>query len=153
MEKAKLKILDADIGAQLEDIQQIFEKVTEQGNSFQDDEARLIRMAYYLHNLYNAFEDLFEIVAGHFENNIEDPSKWHKLLLKRMATEIEGVRPALISRETHLLLGELRAFRHLFRHAYSIQLDPQKVQANYSKALQLKETYKDDIALFLNKLG
>jgi len=153
MEKAKLKILDADIGAQLEDIQQIFEKVTEQGNSFQDDEARLIRMAYYLHNLYNAFEDLFEIVAGHFENNIEDPSKWHKLLLKRMATEIEGVRPALISRETHLLLGELRAFRHLFRHAYSIQLDPQKVQANYSKALQLKETYKDHIALFLNKLG
>lgn len=153
MEKAKLRILEADIGAQLQDIEQIFEKVTEQGDSFQDDEARLIRMAYYLHNLYNAFEDLFEIVAGHFENNIEDPSKWHKLLLKRMATEIEGVRPALISKETHLLLGELRAFRHLFRHAYSIQLDPQKVQANYSKALQLKETYEDDIALFLSKLG
>lgn len=36
------------------------------------------------HNLYCAFEDLFKIVAETFENHIQDKSKYHQELLKRM---------------------------------------------------------------------
>ena len=34
-------------------------------------------LAYWLHNLYCAYEDLFKIIAKFFENRIEDPSRFH----------------------------------------------------------------------------
>jgi hypothetical protein len=64
-------------------------------------------LGYQLHNLYCAFEDLFKIVSETFENHIQDKSKYHQELLKRMTISIEGVRPPLppiagIQRRIHL---------------------------------------------------
>lgn len=85
--------------------------------------AAIESLGYQLHNLYCAFEDLFKIVAAAFENHIEDKSRYHLELLKRMAIPIEGIRPALLSQESYTLLDNLRSFRHFFRHAYSYELD------------------------------
>ena len=56
-------------------------------------------MAYQLHNLYGGLEQLFEEVAGTFENQVEGEGN-HTGLLRRMKLRIEGIRPALLSPET-----------------------------------------------------
>ena len=39
---------------------------------------------YWLHNLYCAFEDLFKLVAGFWENTLAADGEFHGHLLKRM---------------------------------------------------------------------
>jgi uncharacterized protein YutE (UPF0331/DUF86 family) len=150
MEKERLSLLKASIEAQLKEIERIFAKIEErrQGKSV----AELESLAYQLHNLYCAFEDLFKIVAGFFENRIEERAKYHSELLRRMKISIEGVRPALLSEESYRLLDSLRAFRHFFRHAYSYELDPRKVALVVEDALKLKKLYQQDIDNFLEQL-
>jgi hypothetical protein len=84
--------------------------------------------AHQLCRLYNAFEQMGLRVAKAFENNIDDEQGWHTSLLKRLAIRIEGVRPALIPPDLKPPLQELKAFRHVFVHAYELQLDPAKLQ-------------------------
>lgn len=92
------------------------------------DKEKTVYLGYSLHNIYCAFEDLFKEIAKTFENQIEDPSRYHRALLKRMTLEVPGIRPALLSRETHKVLDELRRFRHMFRHAYTYELESRKVR-------------------------
>jgi hypothetical protein len=89
-------------------------------------------------------------VAETFENHIQDKSKYHQELLKRMAISIEGVRPRLLSQECFQLLDNLRSFRHLFRHAYSYELDERKVKIVLDDAFTLKGICRNDIDAFLN---
>lgn len=83
--------------------------------------------AHHLCRLYNAFEQMGLRVAKAFENNIDDEQGWHSALLNRLALRIEGVRPALLPQEMKLPLRELKAFRHVFVHAYELELDPEKL--------------------------
>lgn len=85
-------------------------------------------LAYQLHNLYCAFEDLFRIVAHFFENHIDERVGWHKELLGRMTLEIKGVRPRFISEAAYEFLSDLRGFRHVFRHAYGVELEAEKIK-------------------------
>ena len=67
-------------------------------------------------------------VAKAFENNIDDEQGWHSSLLNRLAIRITGVRPALIPPELKPPLQELKAFRHVFVHAYELVFDPAKLE-------------------------
>jgi hypothetical protein len=84
--------------------------------------------AHQLCRFYNAFEQMSLRVAKAFENNIDDEQGWHTSLLNRLAIQIEGIRPALIPSELKPPLRELKAFRHVFVHAYDLQLDPAKLE-------------------------
>jgi hypothetical protein len=44
---------------------------------------------------------------------------WHQVLLKQMANEVSGVRPAVISENTFVKLNEYRGFRHVVRNVYT----------------------------------
>jgi hypothetical protein len=61
-------------------------------------------------------------IAKAFENNIDDEEGWHMELIRRLSIEIPGVRPPLFSAELLADLQELRAFRHVVRHAYNLTL-------------------------------
>lgn len=150
MEEGSLNILKASVEAQKREIEKIFAKIEERRHGKGD--ANLESLAYQLHNLYCAFEDLFKIIANFFENRIEERAKYHRELLWRMKISIEGVRPALLSEESFQLLDSLRAFRHFFRHAYSYELDPKKVTLVLEDALKLKGIYQQDINHFLKQL-
>ncbi|OHB42524.1 MAG: hypothetical protein A3K25_05745 [Planctomycetes bacterium RIFOXYB12_FULL_42_10] len=151
MDKGKLTVLKADIDAQIREIETIYAKLDER----RQEENRLTgieSIAYQLHNLYCAFEDLFKIIANTFENNIQDKASYHMELLKRMAISIEGIRPSLVSQESYALLDNLRSFRHLFRHAYSYELDIRKVRIVLDDAMKLREIYRKDTNIFLENL-
>lgn len=148
MEKAKLAILQAETKKQMLEIDKIYLRINKRTKNL-NREVNVESVAYQLHNLYCAFEDLFKIVAETFENKIEEGLTYHKELLRRMSIAIEGIRPNIISEESLNLLSELRAFRHFFRHAYSYQLDVKKVKLVLGKALRLKEIFKKDLEKFM----
>jgi hypothetical protein len=151
MEKEKLILLKGEIQGQSRGIEKIYAKIEERKT--RRDIVNLESLAYQLHNLYCAFEDLFRIVADNFENYIEERRKYHRELLWRMSISIEGVRPALLSNESLKLLDSLRAFRHFFRHAYAYELDPKKVNIVLEDAFKLKRLYKKETKKFLQNLG
>ena len=151
MEKERLSTLKAAIEAQLGEIDRVYERIEKRRTG--QGPAYIESLAYQLHNLYCAYEDLFKIVAEYFENQIEDETRWHQELLWRMTLSIEGVRPALLSRESFRLLDSLRAFRHFFRHAYTYELDPRKVRLVLEDALAVRKKVLDDVHQFLQALG
>jgi hypothetical protein len=144
----KALTLKADIKANLEVIDQIYQRLDLQGDAIATDEQTIVT-GYHLHNLYNAFENIFQRVAETFENDISDHSRWHVLLLKRMTLDIEGVRPHLLSDESHRCLDELRRFRHLFRSMYTSTLDAERLGLVLRKARRLSELYRAEMEGFL----
>jgi hypothetical protein len=78
--------------------------------------------------LFTAVEDLLKATAKSFENNLDDTSKYHIELLRRMATEINGIRPAVLSDSSLKVLDKLRSFRHFIRHAYDYELDVEELK-------------------------
>jgi hypothetical protein len=125
--KQKMAILFSYMDKQITIIQKLYKKIEDSVNKGGITEQDTIFRAYYLHNIYSAFEQMFEQVAKTFENNIEDLSKYHILLLKRMNIEIYKIRPQLISDEIFIVLNELRKFRHIFRHGYEYDLDQKRL--------------------------
>lgn len=153
MGKDDLILLKADMTTQMAFVKATVDTVEERIQGAQaDDPVRLESIAYQLHNLYNAVEDLLKLVAAHFENHIADPSRWHTELLYRMTQEISGIRPALLSVESYRLLNGLRGFRHFFRHAYNVPIEFDQLQINIGRARQLYPHLAQDVDHFWQKL-
>ena len=95
---------------------------------------------------------MFKIVVTFFENQMEDLSKYHTNLLKRMMIKIEGTRPNLLSKESFKILDELRGFRHVFRHSYTYELDAERIIKLAEKSVRLKEIFSKDFKGFVDKL-
>ena len=80
----RLAVFLAEISAQFKEILKIhslIEKKAEELKRVPNNEDLIISLAYRLHNLYCAYEDMFKIIARFFENQIEDFSKYHSTLL------------------------------------------------------------------------
>lgn len=105
-------------------------------------------LGYLLHNLYCAFEDLFQEIAKTFENYIEDISKFHRELLKRMSLDIQGIRPKVLSQKSYFVLDELRGFRHIFRHSYDYELTPDRLNELKKNIIDNWQYIKEDIEDF-----
>lgn len=83
--------------------------------------------AHHLARLYNVIEQMAVRIAKTFENRLEEESGWHAELIRRLSIAIEGVRPAFFPDHLRQPLRELRAFRHVFTHAYDLELDRDKI--------------------------
>jgi len=152
MEQNQIGMLTANILKQQKLIEAIYGHIAKRKKGYTKDRVVLESLAYQLHNLYCAFEDLFRIVANYFDNHIDDPAGWHKELLGRMTLEIKGVRPRFISETAYEFLNDLRSFRHVVRHAYGIELEAEKIKLVLKKTLALKKIYQKDIVYFLAQL-
>lgn len=114
-----------------------------------DDDTLIVR-AYHLHSLYSAFENIFQNVAATFENSVDDMGRWHAQLVERMKLDMMPIRPALLNEQSFDVIDELRRFRHMFRHAYSMNLDAERLDLVVRKALLLKDLYGGQIRDFLD---
>ncbi len=149
--KPEIQTLKAEISADLQAIAEIYREI-DRLPADADAEYRPIVEAYFLHNLYTAFESIFQRVARVFGNGISDQSGWHADLLRRMSLDIEGIRPHVISREAYLALDELRRFRHLFRSGYRLHFEAGRLAAVRRAADDLRPLYARDFARFLQFL-
>ena len=82
--------------------------------------------AHHVSRAYNVLEQMARRVAKVFENDVDERG-WHAELIRRLSIRIEGVRPPLFADEVRQPLQELRAFRHVFVHAYDLTIDPDKL--------------------------
>jgi hypothetical protein len=153
MDAIKLSLLRAEIERQMDRITQVYDTLEQRIAELSSGGAPLVESAaYQTHNYYSAVEDLLQIVAKAFENNVVDLARWHSELIDRMTLHIPGVRPPLLSTQTATLLHRLRGFRHFFRHAYDVPLDPSEVQQNWNVTQQLRPLVEQDVATFLQAL-
>ncbi|MBE7436831.1 MAG: hypothetical protein HS115_00130 [Spirochaetales bacterium] len=141
-------LLQADLERQLQEINRVMAGIRELQPEW--DAVQLDSLGYRIHNYYCSWEDLFLIIARHFENHIEGSDRYHIQLLRRMQTTIPGVRPALLAESQAKLLDELRAFRHFFRHAYGAELDPRKLRILFSDILEGHAALLRCVSTFLN---
>jgi len=148
----KIIVLVNSIRRDLEAIAAIYEALENHPLGTDTPEDTLIVVAYYLHNLYNVFENIFQNIAAVFENSVDDVERWHSRLLERMRLNLMPLRPAVIDDAAYDALDELRRFRHLFRHAYAIRLDPQRLKLVVDKALALKAIYAKQLGQFVDFL-
>jgi len=148
----KILVLTNSIRRDMDSIASIYEELARHPLQQNTDADTLIVIGYQLHNLYNAFENIFQNIAAVFENSVDDVSQWHAQLLERMRLDMMPLRPAVIDNEAYDALDELRRFRHLFRHAYSLKLDPARLQLVTQKAHSLKATYRTQLEQFLEFL-
>ena len=109
--------------------------------------------AHHLCRMYNAIEQMALRVAKVFENNIDDEQGWHSALLNRLAIKIEGMRPALIPQDLKPPLQELKAFRHVFVHAYELELDPEKLSLLLKYARQVADRLPVLVEQFIRQVA
>lgn len=148
---SRLQILKSDIQTEMMAIEHIFAALPSDDAKLTEAKEAIVT-GYYLHNLYNAFESIFRLVAEAFENHVPDTSRWHTLLLDRMGRDIEGIRPRLFSDTAIEALDELRRFRHLFRHLYRYNLEMEGVQKALKQARRLQAVYREDLRQFIDFL-
>ena len=146
-----MRVLKADIAAARQAIERLYAQLSRYEGASASEEQTIV-IAYYLHNLYSAFEDVFQRVAETFENQVSDRTQWHAQLLRRMTLDIEGIRPQLLGSEAFNCLDELRRFRHVFRSAYAVSLDPERLVLVSEKARRLHAVYGDDFDRFVSYL-
>ena len=148
MDKGTFSVLEAELRARYRDISRIGDRIEARLGTFAHSAEGVDSMGYQLHNLYGAFEQLFEEIARFFENRVDEAS-YHTDLLRRMQLDIQGIRPALLSAETASGLDELRRFRHLFRHAYAAELDLEKVADLAARAAAIQRDVAGDLEQFM----
>ena len=92
-----------------------------------DRDAYLDAVALNLQSFYSGIERLFELIARHVDEAMPGGETWHRDLLRQMAREIEGRRPAVISEASAAGLEMCRRFRHLIRNLYAMDLAPERM--------------------------
>lgn len=147
----QIRLLQAEIRADLKAIEEAYGALNSTGQRVAEPE-RSIVVGYYLHVLYGLFESLFARIAIAFGNQITNKTQWHAQLLRRMSLNVEGVRPRVIGDETYECLDELRRFRHLFRSAYVLHFDPERLEFVLKHARRLEGLYRRDLEEFLSFL-
>lgn len=150
-----LDSLVIDVHTALQDIDAVYDKLTQTVSvdtqlHHSDDNAVVV--GYYLNVLYGLFENLFIVMESHFGSDLERSHQWHSRLLRRMTMEIPRVRPAVIGKGSYTHLNELRRFRHLFRNAYLMSFDPDRLGMVLASAWSLRESYRQDFEQFLDFL-
>jgi hypothetical protein len=153
--KNKIKILEADIEKEIENLELILKE-------FEKEVVPMLEHNYirnfdklavggYLHNIYNGIENIFKNIAKFFENNISK-EMYHSELLKRMTVNIKGIRPNVIDYELFVLLNDLKGFRHVFRHSYHFELDWEKERITAKRIPVIIDKLKVQINNFFAKL-
>jgi hypothetical protein len=84
-------------------------------------------LATMLHSFYTGIENIFKRVALEIDGDIPSGSASHSDLLTAMRRTTAS-RPPVISEELHVRLSAYLSFRHVFRHAYSFQLEWDKMR-------------------------
>lgn len=150
--KDKFLILERNVQGDLETIGRLYEALGSPDLGEEEAQETLIVVAYRLHSLYTAFENIFRNIAAAFENQLHERAGWHRELLQRMRLDLTPIRPAVIDTEAYEKLDELLRFRHVFRTLYGMELDSLRLRIVLRRALELEPLYRAQIERFLEFL-
>ena len=147
------KIIKEQIKFKLNDIDRLFseyELIFEKIKVEEPDLFDMTILGSVLHSFYNGLENIFEIIGKNIDNNVPSGNKSHQELLHQMASE-NGFRHEIISEDLYLRLREYATFRHFYRHAYSFQLNWEKMKPLVENISSVWKETKNTMLSFLNE--
>lgn len=93
----------------------------EKAEQAEPDSTELLALSALLHSFYTGVENVFKRIALEIDGAMPSGNRSHSELLLQMC-QASPSRPAVVSDDLKLRLGEYMDFRHVFRHAYSFDL-------------------------------
>jgi len=111
------------------------------------DRLRVDAAALRLQSLYTGIERCFLQVSRVLNGGTPDGGDWHRRLLERMGQPTEE-RPAVLREASIASLQELLRFRHLVRHLYAYELQPEPVERLRTLALALWPEVRGELNAF-----
>lgn len=101
-----------------------------------------------LHSIYTGYESIIERIVRALDGETPLGKDYHLKLLRRAITEIPHCRPSIITRETFIILDELRTYRHKFRHIYIYMISPSRIIELAEQGIKSFEFFNRDIEEF-----
>ncbi len=133
--KATYLAVAGRIRRDLQELNQVVERtqqIWQQGSTLTQ---ALAETSYYvdavalnLHGFYAGLERILEVIADGVDQSKPAGANWHRELIQQLTVEIRGIRPAVLSAATRDRLDRYRGFRHVVRHVYTFNLDPQQIE-------------------------
>jgi hypothetical protein len=103
--------------------------------------------ALRLQSFYTGIERCFVQIVRVLNGGPPEGADWHRRLLERMGVASD-VRPVVLAAATVRRLGEFLRFRHVVRHLYAYELEPEQVERLLSHALDLWPTVDREFVAF-----
>jgi hypothetical protein len=113
---------------------------------------REIVVGKMVHDCYQAIETAIErmVIAIDQERPVGD--RYHFEMLRRAATVVEGLRPAIITKSLEQDLHALRSFHHVVRHAYG-DFDYVRAAPNVEIAVRAARSALTEVTAFAQAMG
>jgi len=144
--KEQIKFKINDIDKLFSEYDLIFKKIETQAPDLFD----MTILGSVLHSFYNGLENIFEIIAKNIDGNVPNGNKSHQELLHQMASE-NSKRNEVLNEELYLKLREYATFRHFYRHAYSFQLNWEKMNPLIDNLHMVWNEVKLNLENFINE--
>jgi len=109
-------------------------------------------LAAILHSFYSGVERLLKRVAVEVDGAAPRGEFWHTELLESMA-KASPKRPAVLTETLGETLQEYMDFRHVFRHAYTVELRWRKMAPLALTMQATLERVEHELSAFLNAIG
>ena len=114
--------------------------------------ARRTSIAGGIEGVYSGLEGILKGIAEDIDGHVPQGSAWHAKLLETLSLDVPGVRPAVLTLETHGLLDELRRFRHAVRSNYGIDLRDPDIDANLERVRRAVPLFRRDFDAFVRAM-
>lgn len=108
--------------------------------------AELVLVAVNLHGWYTALETLLERIARLLDDDVPTGPTWHSDLIEQMEVDVPGVRPSVVPLDADADVHELRKFRHFFRNAYLLELDPARIREHADRLVRVHQLVQPAVA-------
>lgn len=105
-------------------------------------------LAAMLHSFYTGVENIFKRISIEIDENLPQSDIWHRQLLDQM-TEASERRPAVITKSVRITLRGYLDFRHVFRHAYTFELNWRKMAVFVHKCDEALSDLEQELQIFL----
>lgn len=152
---ARLRTLAANADRAVDDLHALVERAPDAATRLRAERSDLLILmgaGGLLHGFYSTLEGLMRDVADSLGGLVPSGPDWHARLLDQMTHDVPGVRPALLPSGARPGLDELRAFRHLFRNLYVLNLRPEPIEALLGGLPALWESLSEALAAFATAL-
>ena len=106
-----------------------------------------------IEHVYTGIEGVLKTLVTQIDGKVHSgKDEYHKALLAQSLLSTKD-RPAIIAEATHILIDELRGFRHAERNNYIHELRPYDVEDNYDRMNEAVPVFRDEVLKFLEDMS